>query len=225
MVGYFKRKLGLAMGILFMIMALAGIVLPMAVAAAKERFPYRYCIVAYGVFILIGLFGAAFFKPVEESAKNNSDTVDGVHARLSVRGNVNREEIMFEESQSFSTEDQLSDKKKLSDAIFLIRWSLLKQWHFWLLIIGSAFGFTLVLNFYILMPLYTESIGLDLAQTAKLMSVTSGVDLFSRLFFSWIGDWTFIKAILQRPRKIIFALTGLCVGIVMAGKFFFFLFP
>ena len=65
--GFFRRRLGAVMGILFTVMALGGIVTPLILAAALDRFPGRSVTVGYGISILVGVLGAALFKDFDSS--------------------------------------------------------------------------------------------------------------------------------------------------------------
>lgn len=58
---FFKAKIGLAMGVVFLVMALGGIALPLAMAQLLNHFSNQICVVIYSCFIAIGFLGAAFF--------------------------------------------------------------------------------------------------------------------------------------------------------------------
>ena len=70
---YFKRKLGMVMGILFTVMALGGIVAPLLLALSLSKYSLRTVILSYGIWIMVGIVGAIFFtedaKGTETQAK------------------------------------------------------------------------------------------------------------------------------------------------------------
>ena len=57
----------------------------------------------------------------------------------------------------------------------------------------------------------------DDSTASSLVAVVCAVDLVSRLVFAWLGDVAWVKRVWRRPRKVIFAVTGVGTGVAMAG--------
>lgn len=101
----------------------------------------------------------------------------------------------------------------------LVSWHLLLSPSYWLLAIGSGFGFTGIINFYLFLPIYSStSVGLSRNEVATVLATISGVDLVSRLFFGAIGDVSVFNRRFARPRKVLFASTGIGAGLAMIGE-------
>ncbi len=68
-----------------------------------------------------------------------------------------------------------------------MEWHLLRDSHFLVLSLGSSLTLVCMLNFYHLLPIVAASSSSSSA--AGLLAVVSAVDLFSRFFTAWLGDW------------------------------------
>ena len=100
----------------------------------------------------------------------------------------------------------------------LIQWSLMKQPYFLITMIGSAFSFTALLNYFLLLPLLCKEVGLSEDKTSILLSATNASDVLFRLVFAWAGDWKCSKQLFcGKPRRMLYAISVFGVGLFMIG--------
>ena len=155
LVDHFKEKQGMALGASFMVMAIGGIVAPQIARLLLSYCSTQASILIYGGQILGGIIGSLMFTPVIDSG-------DKKEAEQSLKGSENLKNWQ---------------NNPIAKMIILIKWSLLKDPHFLLTILGSSYSVNALFNFLLYLPLYSGSVGMTLSQKSVLLSVIAGIDL------------------------------------------------
>lgn len=156
LVEHFGGKQGLALGISFMVMAIAGIAAPQLAYALLNSFSHQVSIIIVGVIILSGLAGSAFFyqppsaSAIVETSKEISE--NGEH-------HLNKPFVTTKESRW--------KENPIVKMFTLINWNLLKRPHFILTVLGSSYSFNALLSFFLYLPLYAESIHCTIDQKVR----------------------------------------------------------
>ena len=143
-----------------MVMAVGGILAPQIVRGLLLHFSHQTSIIAFGALISSGLLGSALFFPV---AKNT----DQVEAETNLKPCGDSTESKWKQNP-------------IVKVFMLINWSLLKNGHFLLTILGSSYTFNALLSFYLYLPLHAKANNLILNQKSALLSIVAGIDLLTR---------------------------------------------
>ena len=105
----------------------------------------------FGCFILVSLFGSALFFPVKEKQKYH------------LAANEEGKSVKPSEEESEKNEENSKWKKNPIVKMFILtKWSLVKDPHFILTVLGSAYSFNALLTFLFYLPLYASTIDLSL---------------------------------------------------------------
>jgi MFS family permease len=192
LVDHFQEKQGLALGISFMVMAVAGIVSPQIVQLLSRAFTYNVSILIYAVQFLVGLIGSALFFPVDnikvvtapQEDAGGVDEVDAVHSRFDQ--SRHSQKVKRELQASVETADTTGKPLIKSNddpagksgrgwrrnpcvlMFTLINWSLAKRPHFILTVLGSSYSFNALMSFFLFLPLYAESIHCSTYQKVRM---------------------------------------------------------
>lgn len=176
---HFGDRVGMAIGIMFLVMGLSATVHPFIVHAMRFV-PYK--IILYGVIMLTGLAGSL---------------------------------MMFEAPGTIERES----KNPFKELITLTNWSLMINPRFLLIMLGSSFTFSSLLNYFLLLPIQAKALYLKDSQISALLSVTHSADLVARFIFTWMGDWAIIRRIFGNSTKqMLYALTVIGFSLIMIGK-------
>ncbi|XP_017078557.1 monocarboxylate transporter 13 isoform X2 [Drosophila eugracilis] len=212
---YFTSKRGRAVGVSLAGAGLGQVLIPHLVRYLLENYGFRYAVLAMSSLSLLGLFGAAFLKPLNPPAKHNNRK----HIRLLAETDGEKRQssplqvVIVPSSQSkydasLPKTNTLCSRmgERLVQAMDL---ELLKDLVFWSIIVGMALVYTATINFTMIFPGF-------LAQTAKLnsqlvafcMSVVAGADIVCRLLLPIITDY------LRIPYRVVFliGIAGLFVA-------------
>ena len=101
--------------------------------------------------ILVSLFGSALFFPVEEKQK--------YHLAANEEGKSVKP---IEEESEKNKENSKWKKNPIVKMFILTKWSLVKDPHFILTVLGSAYSFNALLTFLFYLPLYASTLDLSL---------------------------------------------------------------
>ena len=114
-------------------------------------FSKKESIQIFGCLILVSLFGSALFFPVEEKQKYH------------LAANEEGKSVKPSEEESEKNEENSKWKKNPIVKMFILtKWSLVKDPHFILTVLGSAYSFNALLTFLFYLPLYASTIDLSL---------------------------------------------------------------
>jgi len=223
LVEHFGSKKGLALGASFMIMAIGGIVAPQIVCGLLSHVSHKASIQIFGCLILVSLIGSSLFFPMEQNKKYHLAASEEEEGKST--NNKPTEDHNFQPPEPEEQHQNNSKWKKnpIVKMFLLTKWSLVKDPHFILTVLGSAYSFNALLTFLFYLPLYATSIGLSLegeesssCQKSNLLSIVAGIDAFTRFLFAWMGDWSCSQKVLcGKPRRILYAIGVLGVSVIM----------
>ncbi|KAH8254436.1 hypothetical protein KR032_010118 [Drosophila birchii] len=209
---YFSSKRGRAVGVSLAGAGLGQVLIPHLVRYLLENHGFRYAVLAMSALSLIGLFGAAFLKPLNPPAKHNNRR----HMRLMAEPDAAKAQssplqvvIVPSSGQGKAEgEGELPPKKtdtlcgrmgqRLVQAMDL---ELLKDLVFWSIIVGMALVYTATVNFTMIFPGFLkETAGLNSQLVAFCLSAVAGADIICRLLLPIITDH------LRIPYRVVFLL-------------------
>ena len=144
-----------------MIMAIGGIVAPQIVCGLLTQVSQKTCIQIYGCLILVSLIGSALFFPMENNQKYHPAASEEGGSYAGGKENAGDHNLQADKPE---LEKSKWKQNPIVKMFILIKWSLIKDPHFILTILGSAYSFNALITFLFYLPLYGTSIGLSLDQ-------------------------------------------------------------
>ncbi|XP_020801326.1 monocarboxylate transporter 13 [Drosophila serrata] len=205
---YFSSKRGRAVGVSLAGAGLGQVLIPHLVRYLLENHGFRYAVLAMSALSLIGLFGAAFLKPLNPPAKHNNRR----HMRLMAEPDAEKAQssplqvVIVPSCQGKGEEippkktDTLCGRmgQRLVQAMDL---ELLKDLVFWSIIVGMALVYTATINFTMIFPGFLEqTAGLNSQLVAFCLSAVAGADIICRLLLPIITDH------LRIPYRVVFLI-------------------
>jgi len=205
---YFKKRVGAAFGLMATGLAIAGQIIPQLNRWLVEDMPGKKAILAYASLTSAGFIGALLMRdPKPLMRRLEGKELEEHQAMLAASPQHEQER-----PQRVEAEGRCANFI-LVKVFHMMNWRLLCNPYFLMLAVGNGVVFVSTLTYIPQLRNICSDKGLNLAQTANVMTILATTEMIGRPFWGFFGDSALLKRITSTPKKFLYTMAGLCCSL------------
>ena len=200
---YFKKRIGAAFGLMATGLAIGAQALPQLMRWLVEEMPGKKAILAYSCLTSAGFIGALLMRDVKPLMRR----LEGKE--------LEEHQAMLAASPHQQQRPQPVEAEGRCANFFLVKvfrmmnWRLLCNPYFLMLAAGNAVVFVSTLTYLPQLRNICSDKGLDLAQTANVITILATTEMIGRPVWGFLGDSALLKRVTSTPKKFLYTMAGL----------------
>ena len=198
---YFKKRVGAAFGLMATGLAIGAQVMPQLMRWLVEEMPGKKAILAYACLTSAGFIGALMMRdPKPLMRRLEGQELEEHQAMLAASPHQSPQRVEAEgRCGNFI----------LVKVFRMMNWRLLRNPYFLMLAAGNAVVFVSSLTYLPQLRNICSDKGLNLAQTANVITILATTEMIGRPFWGFLGDSALLKRITSTPKKFLYTMAGL----------------
>ena len=214
---FFKKKVGLAYGLFATGLGVGALVLPQLVKLLLQNFSGKQSILIYASLASVGYIGALLMRDVKPLLRPMSDED---HKLLEQKNIIYKDKDGLENKKPSKTNEKENSRCEnfiIVKVFCMIKWNLLWDPFFVMVAIGNSVGYNGILAYVSQLRTICSEKGLDVPQTADVISVIAFTEIFSRVFQGILGDRACIRNAFRHSKKMIYTFMGFATAVCFIG--------
>lgn len=204
---YFKKKAGLAFGLMAAGTSLSAQAIPQVVKVLITHLTPRQAILVYASLCSTGYIGAVLMRDVRPLLRPlEGRDLEEHRARLLASPQQEQKKL----SKGFC------DSFIIFRVFRMINWKLLVNPYFVLIALGSSWVFTCFMSYVPQFRNICQERGLDLGETADILTMVGVCEMVARPTWGFVGDSKLLKSLSKTPRKLVYTIGGLGCSLGLA---------
>ena len=201
---YFKKRIGAAFGLMATGLAIGAQAMPQLMRWLVEEMPGKKAILAYACLTSAGFIGALLMRDVKPLMRRlEGNELEEHKAMLATKPHQQERPKPVEE------EEGRCANFILFKVFRMMNWRLLGKPYFLMLAAGNAVVFVSTLTYIPQLRNICKDKGLDLAQTANVITVIATTEMIGRPIWGFLGDSAILKKFTDTPKKFLYTMAGL----------------
>ena len=203
---YFREKIVLAFSLFASAVGIASLVLPQLIKLLLFKFSGQQVILIYAVLSCVGYVGAILMLDVNPFMKkipnDDFEPLQTKPLKENVWDEPKREKIQEEENSCFH-------QMLIIRVLCMIKWKLLSNPYFLMISLGTSLLHCSLMFYVSSIRTISAERGLNVPDTADIISVIAFSDILTRLFQGVLGGAGFVQKRFTNPKKSILTIMGL----------------
>ena len=201
---YFKKRVGTAFGLMATGLAVSSQVLPQLVKVLVTNLTSRQTLLVYACLCSTGYIGAILMRDVRPLlVPLQGEELEEHRSKLLAKPPLPKPGQHKGVCANFV----------MLRALRMIDWRLLKEPYFVMIALGNLLVFVCMLSYVPMLKNIFEERGLDLSQSANVLTALGITEMLGRPATGSLGDLSFLRRVTKTPKKLLFIIYGLgCAG-------------
>ena len=200
---YFKKRIGAAFGLMATGLAISSQAMPQVMRWLVEEMPGKKAILAYACLTSAGFIGALLMQDVKPLMR-----------RLEGKELEEHQGMLATSSHQQERPKPVEAEGRCANSILvkvfrMMNWRLLRNPYFLMLAAGNAVVFVSTLTYIPQLRNICSDKGLDLAQTANVMTFLATTEMIGRPVWGFLGDSALLRRMTSTPKKFLYTMAGL----------------
>ena len=200
---YFKKRIGAAFGLMATGLAISSQAMPQVMRWLVEEMPGKKAILAYACLTSAGFIGAFLMRDVKPLMRQLEGKELEEHQVMLATSSHQQER-----PKPVKAEGRCANSI-LVKVFRMMNWRLLRNPYFLMLAAGNAVVFVSTLTYIPQLRNICSDKGLDLAQTANVMTFLATTEMIGRPVWGFLGDSALLRRMTSTPKKFLYTMAGL----------------
>ena len=211
---YFKKRVGAAFGLMATGLAIGSQVMPQLMRWLVEEMPGKKAILVYACLTSAGFIGALMMRDPKPLMRRLEGKELEEHQAMLAASPRQQQRPQQDEAEG------RCGKFFLFKVFRMMNWRLLRNPYFLMLAAGNAVVFVSILTYIPQLRNICSDKGLNLAQTANVITFMAITEMIGRPFWGFLGDSALLKRITRTPKKFLYTMAGLGCSVGFVGLTF-----